>query len=102
MKISGSKCQNDLATPFRGVVDNPLSEARLHGLNQGDTIIFHEDHILAVHNIHRQELVAEMDEADLEELTQWIGHMRRQRLVTVLFQYSRRKAIHLATINSFH
>ena len=39
---------------FRGVVDNPLVEARLHGLNQKDEIIFHEDHILAVHDIHRQ------------------------------------------------
>ena len=29
---------------FRGVVDNPLVEARLHGVNQGDEIVFHEDH----------------------------------------------------------
>ena len=62
---------------FRGVVDNPLAEARLHGLNQGDEIIFHEDHILAVHDIHRQELVAGMDEADLKELTQWLAEYHR-------------------------
>ena len=63
---------------FRGVVDNPLVEARLHGRNQGDDLIFHEDHILAVHDIHRQELVAGMDVADLKELAQWVGQMRRR------------------------
>jgi hypothetical protein len=62
---------------FRGVVDNPLTEARLHNLNQGDEVIFHETHILAVHDIHRQELVAGMDEADLRELTQWPAEYRR-------------------------
>jgi hypothetical protein len=65
------------ASYFRGVVDNPLVEARLHGLNQGDEIIFHEDHILAVHDIHKQELVAGMDEADLKELTQWFASLRK-------------------------
>jgi uncharacterized protein YegJ (DUF2314 family) len=63
---------------FRGVVDNPLVEARLHGLKQGDEIVFHEDHILAVHDIHRQELVVGMDVADLKELAQWVGEMRRR------------------------
>lgn len=62
---------------LRGVVDNPLIEARLHGLNQGDEIVFHEDHILAVHDIHRQDLVAEMDEGDLKELTQWLASLRK-------------------------
>lgn len=62
---------------FRGVVDNPLAEARLHGLNQGAEIILHEDHILAVHNIHRPELVAGMNEADLKELTQWLAEFHR-------------------------
>ena len=33
---------------LRGVVDNPLVESRLHELKQGDEIIFHEEHILAV------------------------------------------------------
>lgn len=61
---------------FRGVVDNPLVETRLHGLNHGDNIIFHEDHILAVHDLHRQELVAGMDEHDLRELTQWLAALR--------------------------
>ncbi len=64
---------------FRGVVDNPLSEARLHCLNQGAEIIFHKDHILAVHDIHRQELVAGMEVADLKELAQWMRSLRSQR-----------------------
>ena len=62
---------------FRGVVDNPLVEARLHGLNQGDEIVFHEEHVLAVHDIHRQDLVAEMDSLDLQELTQWLASLRK-------------------------
>ena len=64
---------------FRGVVDNLLVEARLHGLNQGDVIIFHADHILAVHDVHKQELVAGMDEADLKELAQWVRSVRSHR-----------------------
>lgn len=63
---------------FRGVVDNPLVETRLHGLKHGSEIVFHEDHILAVHDIHRQELVVGMDVADLKELAQWVGQMRRR------------------------
>jgi hypothetical protein len=63
---------------FRGVVDNPLVEARLHGMKQGDEIVFHEDHILAVHDIHRQELVVGMNVDDLKELAQWVGQMRRR------------------------
>lgn len=64
---------------FRGLVDNPLVEARLHELNQGDEIVFHEDHILAVHDAHRQELVAGMGVADLKELAQWVASSRRGR-----------------------
>ena len=65
--------------PFlRGVVDNPLVEARLHGLNQGDVIVFHQDHILAVHDTHRLELVAGMDECDLKELAQWLSRIVRE------------------------
>ena len=61
---------------FNAVVDNPLYEARLHGLHDGDEIVFHEDHILAVHDIHRQELVLGMDERDLKVLAQWLGTQR--------------------------
>jgi hypothetical protein len=58
---------------FKGAVDNPLYEARLHELHKGDEIVFHEDHILAVHGVHRQELLVGMDAADLKELAQWLG-----------------------------
>lgn len=61
---------------LRGIVDNPLVEARLHGLKQGGDIVFHADHILAVHDIHRQELVLGMGAADLKELAQWLGSQR--------------------------
>ena len=63
---------------FKGIVDNPLAESRLHGLNQGDEVVFHHDHLLAVHDIHRQELVAGMDVAALKELARWLGEIRRQ------------------------
>lgn len=56
-----------------GRVDNALVESRLHGLRQGDEIVFSEDHILAVHDIHRQELVASMNAVDLKEFAQWLG-----------------------------
>ena len=56
--------KNDRGRPVTPV-DNPLYEARLHGLHQGDEIIFHEDHILHVHDTHRQELVLGMDVGDL-------------------------------------
>jgi hypothetical protein len=58
------------------IVSNPLYETRLHGLHQGDEIIFHEDHILHVHDTHRQELVVGMDVDDLKELAQWLGSHR--------------------------
>ena len=61
---------------FRGVVDNPLYEARLHELHQGDEVHFHEDHILAVHGSHREEIVLEMDATELKTLAQWIGTQR--------------------------
>lgn len=63
---------------FRGVVDNPLVETRLHGLQLGSDILFHADHILAVHDIHRQELVLGMGPADLKELAQWLASLRGQ------------------------
>lgn len=57
---------------FCGVVDNPLVEFRLHGLKQGDSIFFRDDHILAVHAVHRRELVASMNTDDLRELARWL------------------------------
>ncbi|WP_437222115.1 hypothetical protein SH661x_002638 [Planctomicrobium sp. SH661] len=56
-------------------MDNPLVEARLHGLTQGGEIVFHEDHILAVHDIHRQEIVTEMNVSELKELAHWVRSM---------------------------
>ncbi|MBW3595724.1 MAG: hypothetical protein KY475_00450 [Planctomycetes bacterium] len=61
---------------FQGVVDNPLVEARLHELRQGDAVYFHQDHILAVHGIHRKEIVLGMDGHDLKTLAQWLGEQR--------------------------
>ena len=57
---------------FNGTVDNALYEGRLHGLHQGNDVLFHEDHILAVHDIHRQELLLGMDTTDLKQLAQWL------------------------------
>ena len=62
---------------FKGMVDNPLVEARLHGLNQRDEIVLHENNIIAVHDIHRHEMVAGMDATDLKELAQWLGQIKR-------------------------
>jgi hypothetical protein len=61
---------------LKGIVDNPLVESRLHRLNQGDEIVFHEDNILAIHGIHRQQIVLGMDTDDLKELAQWLGSQR--------------------------
>ena len=61
---------------FRGVVDNPLYEARLHELEQGDFVYFHEDHILTVHGSHRKDLVYRMDIAELKTLANWLGSQR--------------------------
>lgn len=62
---------------FAGTVDNALAEARLHELQRGDPIVFHEDHILAVHGSHREEIVREMDDADLKTLAHWLGSLEQ-------------------------
>ena len=61
---------------FRGRVDNPLYEARLHEIHQEQEIYFHADHILAVHPLHREELVLAMEVQDLKILAQWLGEQR--------------------------
>ena len=58
---------------FRGRVDNPLYEARLHDVHRNDEICFHADHVLAIHSTHRPEMVMNMGEADLKELVRWLG-----------------------------
>lgn len=58
---------------LKAVIDNPLVESRLHELRNGDVLILHEDHILAVHGVHREELVLSMDAESLKELAAWLG-----------------------------
>lgn len=61
---------------FVGIVDNDLAEARLHGLGFGSSVVFHSDHILAVHGSHRLDLVSGMDAADLKTLAVWLGEQK--------------------------
>ena len=72
--VQVAECQGPV---FRGIIDNPLVEARLHKLQSGSSILFHRDHILAVHGVHREELVCGMDTADLKELAEWIAAQDR-------------------------
>lgn len=58
---------------FRAIVDNRLYESRLHGLSHGNEVVFHTRHVLAVHPSHRQEMVLNMDQADLKQLVKWLG-----------------------------
>jgi hypothetical protein len=62
---------------FQGMVDNPLVEARLHGLHLGDTVYLHDDHVLAVHGINRQEMLLAMDEDELKTLAEWLGEQEK-------------------------
>ena len=55
-----------------GAVDNTLYESRLHGLNPGDSLCFHEDHILAVHGIHNEDIIRHMNKQDFEEFGRWV------------------------------
>ena len=57
---------------LKGCVDNELYESRLHEIQRGDEIVFHEDHILIVHGMHRDELVLSMTDGDLQEFGRWI------------------------------
>ena len=59
-----------------GTVDNQLCESRLHEVEMGDEILFTENHILAVHDSHRQDLVLSMSSTDLKEFAQWLGKAR--------------------------
>jgi hypothetical protein len=61
---------------LKGIVDNSLAETRLHELKLGDEIIFHEDHILALHPTTRPQLLLSMDANDLKELAEWLGTQR--------------------------
>jgi len=63
---------------FCGRVDNSLYETRLHAIQQQQELYFHADHILAVHPVHREEIVLAMDAADLKCLAQWLGEQRSE------------------------
>lgn len=55
-----------------GRVDNPLQETKLHELSLGDPLTFHENHILAIHRIHHQDLLLRMNEEELITFGQWL------------------------------
>ena len=61
---------------LKAVVDNALAESRLHEVKLGDEIIFHEDHVLAIHPTARPQLLLSMDADDLKELAEWLGTQR--------------------------
>lgn len=61
---------------FQGRVDNPLYESRLHEIHPDQEIYFHADHILAVHPLHREEIVLSMEASDLKTLAQWLGEQQ--------------------------
>jgi len=65
---------------FKAVIDNPLYESRLHELNLGDAVYFHEDHILAVHSSHRQEMVLGMDAGEIKTLANGSGRSGREEM----------------------
>ena len=58
---------------FHGEISNRLVESRLHGLTLGDPLYFNSDHILAVHDVHRADLVQRMNVAELKELANWLA-----------------------------
>ena len=62
---------------FKGIVDNPLVESRLHEVQQHDAIIFRERHVLAIHDIHRRELVQGMTPEDVKEFATWLSTQHR-------------------------
>ncbi len=62
---------------FMARVENRLVEKRLHGIGLGNEIALHEDHVLAVHGIHRHNLISGMDEAELKELARLVEQSKR-------------------------
>ncbi len=63
---------------FKGIVDNTLSETPLHELQKGDTIVFHEDHILQFHMSQLMEIVYTVDEADTENCAKWLESLLQE------------------------
>jgi hypothetical protein len=71
-----ARCESSLNELFVGVVDNPLVEHRLHGVNLGDEVLFHKNNVLAIHSINRAELLGSMTVPELKELAAWISMER--------------------------
>jgi hypothetical protein len=57
---------------LRGRVDNHLYETKLHGLNEGDEIVFHLDHILSIHGAHTEAIITRLSEDDRQQLGLWL------------------------------
>ncbi|MFN3189476.1 MAG: hypothetical protein ACE361_03050 [Aureliella sp.] len=53
---------------YVGCVDNELVEGRFHGLKKGVRLHFESRHILAIHPVHRLELLASMEPEDVHAL----------------------------------
>jgi len=73
-----SRDDSDAGELFLGRIDNPMVEHRLHGANLNDEIVFHKNHILAIHSINREELVSSMKVDEWRELAAWIAKERDQ------------------------
>ena len=57
---------------FVGRVDNDLCETKLHGIKLNDEICFHENHVLAVHGMHRLDIIQHMSVEEIKALADWI------------------------------
>ena len=57
---------------LRGVVDNHLYETKLHGLSEGDELVFQVDHILSIHSSHNEAMIMRLSDDDREQFGQWL------------------------------
>ena len=57
---------------FQGTVDNTLHETPLHELQRGAAVIFHGDHILAIHQEHYRDILLAMNEEEHRAMEAWI------------------------------
>jgi hypothetical protein len=57
---------------LRGVIDNHLYETKLHGLQEGDEIVFQVDHILSIHSSHNEAIIMRLSEDDRQQFGQWL------------------------------
>ncbi|MBA61443.1 MAG: hypothetical protein CMJ76_03670 [Planctomycetaceae bacterium] len=61
---------------LQGRVDNHLYEKKLHEIEFNSIIDFTLDHVLAVHPIHREQLVLSMTPEEVKEFAVWLGTLR--------------------------